>query len=125
MNKAGFWSRFFAAFIDGLIIAPFIYGLILVGFGAALQNGVPYGFSIIYETVLLSQWNGQTIGKKVLGIRVTTTSGGSLNWLKAFIRSISKILSGIVFCLGYLWMLWDGESQTWHDKIADTLVVKA
>ncbi|HEY5038127.1 MAG TPA: RDD family protein [bacterium] len=123
MNKAGFWSRFFAAFIDGLLMAPFSYGLML--FVPHTSGAIGWLISIVYETVLLSQWNGQTIGKKVLGIRVTTTSGGSLDWMKAFIRSISKILSALVLLLGYFWMLWDGESQTWHDKIADTIVVKA
>jgi uncharacterized RDD family membrane protein YckC len=123
MKKAGFWSRFFAVFIDGLLMAPFSYGLMLVDPKAPGVGG--FLISIIYETILLSQWNGQTVGKKILGIRVTTASGGSLDWVKAFIRSISKILSTLVFCLGYLWMLWDGESQTWHDKIADTIVVKS
>jgi uncharacterized RDD family membrane protein YckC len=32
-------------------------------------------------------------------------------------------LSGIVCLLGYLWMLWDKEKQTWHDKLATTVVV--
>ena len=26
---------------------------------------------------------------------------------------------------GILWMLWDDEDQTWHDKICDTVVIKA
>jgi uncharacterized RDD family membrane protein YckC len=35
------------------------------------------------------------------------------------------LISAIVLCLGYLWMLWDGEQQTWHDKIAGTHVERA
>ena len=114
MNKAGFWKRFAAAFIDGLIFA----GL------SQLSAGLGF-LQIVYETILLAQWNGQTIGKKVLGIKVVSASGAKLDYLKAFIRTISKILSTIALGLGYLWMLWDGKSQTWHDKIADTYVVEA
>jgi len=113
MNKAGFWKRFAATFIDGLIFA----GL------SRISSGLGF-LQIVYETILVAQWNGQTIGKKVLGIRVVTTSGGKLDLLKSFIRAISKILSAIALCLGYLWMLWDEKSQTWHDKIADTFVVE-
>ena|SRR5260221_6072933 len=115
MKKAGFFKRFFAAFIDGLLFG---------GVGFVLHNNSFGLLSIVYETILISQWNGQTIGKKILGIRVTAVSGGKIDWLKAFIRSISKILSALPLCLGYLWMLWDEKSQTWHDKIADTYVVK-
>jgi uncharacterized RDD family membrane protein YckC len=116
MKKAPFWKRFLAVFIDGLLFC----GLFFVFRNPGFQF-----LSIVYETILLSQWGGYTIGKKVMGIKVVTTSGGSLDWLKAFIRSISKILSALPLCLGYFWMLWDGNSQTWHDKIADTVVVEA
>ena len=34
-----------------------------------------------------------------------------------------RIVSGFVCLLGYLWMLWDRERQTWHDKVANTVVV--
>jgi uncharacterized RDD family membrane protein YckC len=34
-----------------------------------------------------------------------------------------SIVSAIVFLLGYLWMLWDPEKQTWHDKAAGSVVV--
>jgi uncharacterized RDD family membrane protein YckC len=104
MNKAGFWRRFLAAFIDHL-----------------LSLGV---FWILYETILVSQWNGYTVGKKLMGIRVVSRKGGKVDWVLAFVRSVGKILSGMFFCLGYLWMLWDEDSQTWHDKLADTVVVK-
>ncbi len=116
MKKAGFLKRFLAVLIDGLLFG---------GIGIVLKIGT-FGFlDIIYETILISQWNGQTIGKKIMGIKVVTTTGESLDWLKSFIRAISRILSGIPLALGYFWMLWDEKSQTWHDKIADTFVVEA
>jgi uncharacterized RDD family membrane protein YckC len=103
MKKAGFWKRFIAVFIDHLF-----------------SLGV---FIILYETILISQWRGYTVGKKIMGIRVVSASGKPIGLIEAFVRSISKILSYFLF-LGFLWMLWDPESKTWHDKIADTYVVE-
>lgn len=37
---------------------------------------------------------------------------------------IGKWVSGLVFGLGYFWAIWDKDGQTWHDKIAGTVVVK-
>ena len=68
---------------------------------------------------------GQTIGKRMLGIRVYDFggSGGPIGYGRAFIRWLGRIISGIPCYLGYLWMLWDKEKQTWHDKLATTVVV--
>ena len=38
---------------------------------------------------------------------------------------MGKLISAIALCLGFLWIAWDREKQGWHDKIADTHVVKA
>ncbi len=116
MKKASFGKRLLAVFIDGLIFGAFDF---------ALHDNTLLVLFIVYETILLSQWNGQTIGKKILGLKVVTASGGQLDWLKAFIRSLSKLLSAMPMLLGYFWMLWDDKSQTWHDKIAETFVVEA
>jgi len=104
MKKAGFWSRWFAMVIDNILCL--------------------WVFWIIYETILVSQWGGYTVGKKIMGIKVVTTKGKQLDWVTAFVRSVSKALSGMFLLLGYFWMLWDENSQTWHDKIAETLVVE-
>jgi uncharacterized RDD family membrane protein YckC len=50
-------------------------------------------------------------------------TGGSIGFSKALIRNIVRIASGVVCLLGYLWMLWDKEKQTWHDKVAASVVV--
>ena len=67
---------------------------------------------------------GQTPGKKILNIRVVDMNGGgSIGYGRATVRYLVKIVSGIPFYLGYLWMLWDSEKQTWHDKMAGSVVV--
>jgi uncharacterized RDD family membrane protein YckC len=69
---------------------------------------------------------GQTVGKMALGLRVVGPDGGNPSFWRAALREeIGKLISAIVLCLGYLWMLWDGEQQTWHDKIAGTHVERA
>jgi uncharacterized RDD family membrane protein YckC len=111
MKKATFFERLVAFLIDGLIL----------GGGCVVLHVVGLAVWVAYETLLLSQWNGQTIGKKVVGIRVVTASGAPPDWLHAMIRSLSRVLSSILL-LGYLWVLWDADSQAWHDKLAETYV---
>jgi hypothetical protein len=40
-------------------------------------------------------------------------------------RMLGSLVSGWVFYLGYLWMLWDAEKQTWHDKMVSSVVIRA
>jgi len=116
VRKAGFDKRVVAALIDWIIFA-------FLGIGS---GGTLAPLWVVYEMVLVSQWEGYTVGKKVMGIRVVPISGkGKVDLLRAFIRPVAKILSTVVLCLGYLWMLWDEKSQTWHDKIVDTHVIEA
>jgi uncharacterized RDD family membrane protein YckC len=67
---------------------------------------------------------GQTIGKLALGIRTVRKDGfGPLGWATALYRNLCRYLSGLACLLGYLWMLWDPEKMTWHDKLSNTVVV--
>ena len=69
---------------------------------------------------------GATPGKKICGIKVIDMNrGGPIGYGRAFIRLLMRIISGAVFYLGYLWMLWDKEKQCWHDKVANDVVVPA
>jgi uncharacterized RDD family membrane protein YckC len=119
--RAGFWRRFAAAFIDALVIGIVseILKLALGSFGAAL--GVLIGLA--YFTYFHGS-TGQTPGDAALAIRVIDLQGGgSIGFMRAFIRWIVSLISGVVLLLGYLWMLWDGEKQTWHDKAAGSVVI--
>ncbi len=69
---------------------------------------------------------GQTIGKKSVGIKVIDAgSGEPIGFGRAIGRRFATIISGIPCYLGYLWMLWDSDKQTWHDKIVTARVVRA
>ena len=59
-----------------------------------------------------------------LGIRVIDfRGGGPIGYPRALIRWVGRIVSTVVILLGYFWMLWDKEKQTWHDKFATSVVV--
>jgi uncharacterized RDD family membrane protein YckC len=84
--------------------------------------GIALGLA--YYTYLEGGATGQTLGKRALGIRVYDFRvGGPIGYGRGLLRYVGKILSGLVCFLGFLWMLWDREKQTWHDKIATTVVV--
>jgi uncharacterized RDD family membrane protein YckC len=120
--RAGFWRRFAAAFLDGLLvgIVAALLGLALKGAGSVLALLA----GIAYFTYLEGGPTGQTLGKRALGIRVVSfDTGGAIGYGRGFIRYIGRIVSAVVIYIGYLWMLWDPEKQTWHDKFASAVVV--
>lgn len=122
MNKASFGKRFVAALIDGIIlgVAQSILGAIL-GMTAGRLFGIVIG--VAYFAYFEGGATGQTLGKKVMNIRVVSTSGGQLPMGQAVIRYFGRIVSSIPLLLGYFWMLWDKNGQTWHDKFASSYVV--
>lgn len=100
-----FFKRLLALLIDGVILAV-----------AAVPTG---GFAyVVYEVLLLVLWNGQTIGKKIMGLRVTPQP----DWGRAIVRCLMKWVSIAALGLGCLWMLWDPKGETWHDKVSETRV---
>jgi uncharacterized RDD family membrane protein YckC len=121
--RAGFWRRFAAAFIDGIILG--IVNGVLVA--AAGNGGRAIGIVLAgaYFTYFEGSPSGQTIGKRGVNIRVIDFggTGGTIGYGRAFIRWIGRYVSGIVLLLGYFWMIWDKEKQTWHDKFANAVVV--
>jgi uncharacterized RDD family membrane protein YckC len=121
-EAAGFWRRFAAAFIDGVLvgIVDTILRLFLHEAGAALAILV----SFVYYTYFHGT-TGQTPGDAALGIKVLDIETREvIGYQRAFIRALVSIVSGLVVVLGYLWMLWDPRKQTWHDKAAGSLPIR-
>jgi uncharacterized RDD family membrane protein YckC len=83
-------------------------------------------FTLAYFVVFEGRPEGQTLGKKALGIRAVRQSNGApLGYGLALGRSLARIVDGITLGLGLLWAAWDSQHQTFHDKIAGTLVVRS
>ncbi|MBS1487686.1 MAG: RDD family protein [Bacteroidetes bacterium] len=154
-NYAGFWLRFVAVIIDGIIIAIVRSIIVLpvlgvMGFSLAhdVQNinsddpssilpliGTIMAFAgisalvstviwVLYYSFMESSKYQATVGKLVLGLIVTDESGSKLDFSKALVRNLCKIISSIILCIGYIMAGFTDKKQALHDMIAKTLVVK-
>lgn len=145
VQYGGFWERFAAALIDGIIL--WIVGLVLnmifgtqVSFSGVSEGNALYsqylsyytssnsfinlGVGWLYSALMESSAKQATIGKMAMNLKVTNLSGGRISFLQATGRHFGKILSTLILFIGYLMMIWDSKKQTLHDKLAGTLVIK-
>lgn len=140
-----FWERFAATIIDTVIlgIVGYIIGMILgpketvvinqgEGFSTAFRASyfttstlLTWVINWLYYAYQESSAAQATLGKKVMGLKVTGMNGERISFLNATGRFFGKILSGLILLIGYLMMLWDEKRQCLHDKLAGTLVVKS
>jgi uncharacterized RDD family membrane protein YckC len=120
--RAGFWRRFAASLIDGIllgIVSAILQAIIGTGGGYGIGTLVTIGYFVYFHGT-----TGQTPGDAALSVRVVGKDDGEpIGYGRAFVRWLVSLVSGVVILLGYLWMLWDGEKQTWHDKAANSVVV--
>ena len=143
-QHAGIGARIASSFIDFLVInaalivaviAATIVGEILAGIysltlGFLMALLVLLMFTIgtvVYYPYFWVTWEGQTIGMKAMHIKVVRTDGGAVTVGPAIMRAIGMyVIDSIVFGipLGVLWCQWDAKKQCWHDKMADTIVVR-
>jgi uncharacterized RDD family membrane protein YckC len=74
--------------------------------------------------VFLAGRTGQTLGKRIIGIRIVNEDGRPFGIKQALYRNVlGYALSAIGFLLGFVWIVWDRKQQGWHDKLAHTHVV--
>jgi uncharacterized RDD family membrane protein YckC len=105
-------------------------GILLIVIGAII--------GLLYEPLMTARTgahNGQTLGRQAVGTRITNLQGGPITAGQAWGRYLFKqfviggigsaITGGLAGLLNDLWMLWDTNKQCWHDKIANTLVLRA
>ena len=83
-------------------------------------------FLVVGVEYFLYFWSttGQTLGDRVVGVRIVREDGGTLSLGGAAIRYLGLIISTLAIFLGLLWVIWDPKKQGWHDKMAGTVVVK-
>ena len=99
--------------------------------GAALTTFVLSVAWIIYTIVLVSR-NGQTIGKKLVGIKVVRSDGakatlGRIFWMRNVVNLLPSMIPfvGSVYGLVDALFIFNEKRQCLHDKIADTIVILA
>lgn len=79
----------------------------------------------VYFGYFLTRREGQTIGKKMMNVRVVKRDGSALTLWDAVLRStIGYIFAMIPFGIGFAWAAFDKQSQAWHDMVADTIVIE-
>lgn len=139
-------NRLIAYLIDIIPISLVVYGLVMVIFGSNVPtnahsntpSNIPFfGFLtvrsfnkfgslfvwIIYCIIMETSEKQGTFGRVVMGIKVVNEHGGRLTIEEAVARNLTKIVSFVIFSLGFFWIFIDSKSQGWHDKVKNTYVV--
>lgn len=136
LEYAGFWIRFGATLIDTILLmfvtTPlliWIYGWSYVGDGRLIHGPAEIWITWIapaVATVLFWRLWQATPGKAMLSLRVVDAeSGKTLSIGQSVVRYLCYIISALPLCLGFIWVAFDRRKQGWHDKIAQTVVVRA
>lgn len=136
--RASFGRRLAAYAIDAVALSAAGGCLSLVTSVAAAASGGGGASQVLSTaaTVLASAlplayfaWSysitGETLGKRLMHIRVVSLDGSPLGLGKGIARALGYVPSGALLGLGFLWALWDKDKQAWHDKMAGTCVVPA
>jgi len=148
-SYAGFGARFVAALIDGILlgVVNFVIMTPLLGktISLAMQadDGVVSEFDLmvwittflisniaimlaawLYYAIMESSAYQATLGKKLMGIKVTDLQGARIGFGRATGRYFGKILSALIFMVGYLMAAFSEKKQALHDMISGCLVVK-
>jgi uncharacterized RDD family membrane protein YckC len=138
LEYAGFWIRFVAVIIDSIIIGVvnMVLSFALLGgvmMGGSMNDGfgpmmavyyiIILGIGIAYYSLMESSTRQATLGKMAVGIKVgDAETGGRITAMNAVGRYLSKFISGIILCIGYIMAAFDPKKQALHDKIASTIV---
>ena len=138
IEYGGFWIRFAAYIIDGLILG--LVGLVLgiaFGLGSALAEGSgvdPAAQSLVSLLNLAISvgyfawfWtrSGSTPGMTLLGLQVVREADGATIGLgAALVRYVGIILSTIALFIGLIWVAFDSRKRGWHDMLAGTVVIR-
>src|SRR3954462_14879392 len=116
VTYAGFWERFAAAFIDGIIVGVVAAVLNLTLFKDNIFGTViNLAWQWLYYALQEASVHQATVGKRALGLTVTNLSGGRISFGQATGRYFGKIISAVILLIGYFMMLWDDRRQTLHD----------
>lgn len=131
VSPAGFWARLAALFIDAIIIGVPGY-LLGIAFSEnmgefSIINFLISTISLLYYLVLPVMWDGQTIGKKALGIRIKKLNGAKVGFGTMFMRyvigyMVYGITIGIAFIVSILMVAFGRQKRSVHDFIAGTYV---
>jgi len=139
-HYAGFWLRFVAAFIDGIILSP-VNIILMLALGVPilpdqaaqqppnpgaemLVNIISILVAWLYHSLLESSDKQGSLGKMALGIKVVDEQGRRISFGRATGRHFGKIISGCLCLVGYIMAGFTERKQALHDMMAGCLVVR-
>lgn len=142
MHYAGFWIRFLAKVIDGLIVGV-VFGIpiAMLALRGVMSGGVnqsqpwmtyfsfgPWQFlswaiSILYNGFFIGKF-GATPGKMALGLKVVSPEGSDIGFGRSFGRAAAEIISQLICYIGYIIAAFDSQKRALHDHIASTRVIR-
>jgi len=140
-HYGGFWIRFVAVFIDGLLmqvvrmpISLLVLGVVVPPFrnpgtnptvltGPSLTlTGVTILVAFLYEVTMIHYY-GATLGKMAVGVKVVRTDGSGISWGISIARYFMKMVSALILLIGYIIAGFDSEKRALHDRVCDTRVI--
>ncbi|TAJ96741.1 MAG: RDD family protein [Reyranella sp.] len=135
VGYGGFWIRVVAYIIDAILVS-IVLGVVTAVFGIKYMDFEhPENFDPtvnllsllvfwLYFALMESSERGATVGKMAMGLRVVSNDGKRISFLNATGRYFAKILSGMIFCIGYIMVAFTDRKRGLHDMLASTLVIK-
>lgn len=145
-HYAGFWNRFLAIIIDGLIVGAVqsvflkpMFGIPMWSYMERDESGVAVTMwegpnlnvqllsmliGWLYFAMMESSNKQATVGKLALNLRVTDLNGNRISFAKATGRYFGKYLSAMIAMIGFLMAAFTKRKQALHDVLAETLVLK-
>ena len=77
----------------------------------------------IFYFTYFPRFSARPWAKKSSRLKIVKVSGEPIGAGTAFLRWVGYLVSGLFFCLGFIWIIFDRKKQGWHDKIAETVVL--
>ncbi|MBX3736963.1 MAG: RDD family protein [Candidatus Didemnitutus sp.] len=119
LPRAGLWIRAGAALID------FVMLVIPLGIFGALEHGPGALFvGIAAYHAVMWKLRGTTVGGIICRLKVVRLDDRPIDWAVAIVRALTAFLSFFPACLGFIWVSFDEEKQSWHDRVAGTTIVR-
>jgi len=127
---AGFMRRMIAAVYDWLLVIALMMIVstpVIAMLGDAISPANPFyriAMLLVAGAFFTGFWShgGQTLGMKAWRLRLRRRDGAPVTLARAVLRFVYASAALLAGGLGFLWMLWDKEALTWHDRWSDTTV---
>lgn len=126
IKYAGFWDRYAASFIDGIIllVPVIIINTVFTALSMPMLEEIAVWAVCWAYYILMTEKYQATFGKKAIGIKVISEKSENLTLKQIILRETVGKLLAMITIIGGIMVAFTGKKQGLHDMIADTLVVR-